>query len=115
MEMNWMAVSFAAAALLVPSFPIASTTRRAATPLYTRKVPKDAIYLKDNSDWWSPARREGDEPTAEDEALFDGLRNKKPVPRDLGKFSIFGVQLASHEADDWLREIERRLGEAKIV
>ena len=103
-----------AVAMIVPYFPIISTT--GAVTSYASAAPKDAVYLKDNSDWWSPVRREGtDEPTAEDEQLSGGLRNKIPVQRDLGKFSILGVPIASHEGDDWLRDIEARLGKTKIV
>jgi hypothetical protein len=64
---------------------------------------------------WSPARREGADLNADEEDLFKGLANKEPVPRDLGEFSVLGVQLASHEGDDWLRGIEARMGKTKIV
>jgi hypothetical protein len=112
--MNSTTLSFLAVAMVVSYFPVIRTSG-AVTSSYAREVPKDVIYLKDDSDWWSPTRREGAEPTAEDEHLFEGLRDKMPVPRDLGKLSILGVQLASQEGDDWLRNIEARLGKTKIV
>jgi hypothetical protein len=115
MEMNWTTVPFVAAAMVMPYFPVTSTTGRAVSSSYRRMVPKDAVYLKDDSDWWSPASREGADLTAEEEDLFEDLRSKKPIPRDLGKFSILGVRLNSHEGDDWLREIEPGLGKTKIV
>jgi hypothetical protein len=113
--MNSTTITYLAVAMIVPYLPVISTTAR-VTSSYVRAVPKDAVYLKDDSDWWSPTRREGaDEPTAEDEQLFEALRDKIPVERDLGKFPILGVHLASHEGDDWLRHIEAGLGKTKIV
>ena len=112
--MNLTTTSLLAFAMIVPYLPVISTNN-AATPSYAPAVPKDAVYLNDDSDWWSPARREGDEATAEVEQRFEAFRNKIPVQRDLGKLPILGVQLASHEGEDWLRHIEARLGKTKIV
>jgi hypothetical protein len=76
--------------------------------------PKDTIYLNDDSDWWSPVSREGANIANQQNSLR--VRSKKPAVRgDLGKFSILGVKLTSHQGDDWLRDIETILGKASIV
>jgi hypothetical protein len=70
--------------------------------------------LNDDSDWWSLGRGEGVEPSAE--ADHQRLADKAPTSGDVARFSILGVRLPTREEEhDWLREIEGRLGKAKIV
>ena len=79
-----------------------------------RTLPKDAVRLNDDSDWWSPGRREGVGPSAE--ADHQTIAIKAPTAGDVARFSILGVRLPTPEKEhDWLRQIEARLGRAKIV
>jgi hypothetical protein len=79
-----------------------------------RTIPKDAVRLNDDSDWWSPGRREGVGPSAE--ANHETIAIRAPTAGDVARFSILGVRLPTPEEEhDWLRQIEARLEKAKTV
>jgi hypothetical protein len=81
-----------------------------------RRIPKDAVRLNDDSDWWSLGRKEGVEPSAEADRP-QWLANKAPTSGDVARFFILGVRppTPGKVENHWLREIEARLGKAKIV
>lgn len=88
-------------------------TNTAAASSAKWRIPKGAVYLDDNSDWWSPAREE--EEAKPQLRRWTQLANKSPHSGDVDRFYVLGVSLDTKGGVDWLQSIERRFGTAKIV
>ena len=111
--MRGSAVRFAPTTV-VSCFLLISATGT-VTAYSPRRIPKDAVYLNDDSDWWSPGRLNGTQPTGEEENQSEPLADKAPAQGDVDRFSVLGVRLAQHGGIAWLRDIETRLGKTTIV
>ncbi len=79
----------------------------------SKKPALGTIYLDDSSDWWSWGRAEETGTSAEE---FAGRSTgTSPQASDVAKFSILGISLSDADREDWLKNIENKLGAAKIV
>jgi hypothetical protein len=74
-------------------------------------TPPNSIYLRDDSDWWSPSSKEGKAPSSDEPAEQPTVG--VPEAGDVARFSILGVSLSKQI--DWLRKVENKLGKAEIV
>jgi hypothetical protein len=84
---------------------IAAATQSPAASGARARPHGNAIYMRDDSDWWSIGREEGVDNEFEDEQAEPG-----DVP-----FSILGISLMPQRGVDWFSRIEGSLGRAKEV